>query len=177
MAGGAGPSWLVLWGLRRRSWLVVWGPRRRSSVVVCWAFVAVSGWWCGALVCHSWCWVLVVFHGWRGWALVALFVDGGSGPRRAVSGWWWWCALIGFRVPWCMALATLMVVLSLFEGEGGGWSFVFADAPSIIILHWRPASFPCAVVACPRHVVVPCPPRRCPMSLLLPCPRCNVLLQ
>jgi len=137
VAGGAGPSWLVLWGLCHRSWLVVWGPRRCSSVVVCWAFVAVSGWWCGALVCHLWCWELVIFHGWRGWVLVALFMDGGSGPCHAVSGWWWWCTLIGFRVLRCMALITLMVVLSLFEGEGGGWLFMFADAPSVVVPRWH----------------------------------------
>jgi len=147
MAGGAGPSWLVLWGLRCHSWLVVWGPRHRSSVVVCWAFVAVSGWWCGALVCCSWCWALIAFHGWRGWALVALFVDGGSGPHRTVSGWWWWCTLIDFRAPWCVALATLVVVLLSFEGEGGRWSFVFADTPSVVVPCW------CCVILCRFRVL------------------------
>ena len=137
------------------------------------------------------------------------FMGGGAGglshcswvvvvcPHLAVSGWWWWwCALISFRAPWYMALITVVVVLSLFEGEGGGWSFVFAGAPSVIdvvIQHWHcPASFLCAVVACcpccmslasrvlvvvvcPRCVVVSCPPRRCPVLLLLPCPRCDML--
>ena len=28
------------------------------------------------------------------------------------------------------------VVLSLFEGEGGGWSFVFVGAPSIVVGGW-----------------------------------------
>jgi len=59
------------------------------------------------------------------------FVGGGAGgllhclwvevvcPRLAVSGWWWWwCALIGFCVLWYMALVTVVVVLSPFEGEG-----------------------------------------------------------
>jgi len=180
VAGGAGPSWLVLWGLHCRSWLVVWGPCCRSSVVVCWAFIAVSGWWCGALICHSWCWALVIFHGGRGWALVALFMDGGSGPHHAVSGWWWWYTLIGFCVPWCMALATLVVVLSLFEGEGGGWSFAFVDTPSVVILCWHRvilhhfhvlSSRVLAVSLSPALlVIVPC--RCCCRALIVTC-RCN----
>jgi len=158
MAGGAGPLWLMLWGLCCHSWLVVWGPRRCLSVVVCWAFVAISGWWCGALVCHLWCWVLVVFHGWRGWALVTLFVDGGSGPRHTVSGWWWWCALVSFRVLWCMALATLMVVLSLFEGEGGGWSFVLQTLhPSLSCIG---IVLSCVVSVCCCRMSLPC---HCPL--------------
>jgi len=153
MVGDAGPLWLVLWGLRCHSWLVVWGPCCRSSVVVCWAFVAISGWWCGALVCCLWCWALVIFCGWRGWVLVALFVDGGSGPHRAVSGWWWWCTLISFRAPWCVALVTVVVVLSLFEGEGGGWLFMFVDTPSIVVPRWH-----CVVILHHFHVLssLPC---------------------
>jgi len=126
---------------------------------------------CGALVCCSWCWALIVFCGWRGWVLVALFVDGGSGPCCAVCGWWWWCALVSFCVPWCMVLITChsRVVVRVC-----GCSI--CRHPMLASCR-HPASFPCAVIVCPRHVVVPCPPRCCPMSLLLPCPHCNVLLQ
>jgi len=176
VAGGAGSWWLVLWGLCRHSWLVVWGPHRRSSVVVCWAFVAISGWWCGALVCHSWCWALIIFHGWRAghsshcsWmvvvALVALFLGGGGGAPSLVF------------VPWCVALATLVVVLSLFKGEGGGWSFMFADAPSVVVLHWHRvilhrfcvlSSHVLAMLLSPAlFVIVPC--RCCCRALIVTC--------
>ena len=112
-------------------------------------------------------------------------------PCLAVSGWWWWCALVSFCVPWYVALITVVVVLSPFEGEDGGWLFVFVGAPSIVVIVvqcWHhPVSFLCAVitcpqhcmslalhvlviVVCPRHVVVLCPPHHCPMLLLLLCP-------
>jgi len=80
----------------------------------------------------------------------------GLDTHHIVHGWWW-CALIGFCAAWCVALATVMVVLSLLKGEGGG-SFM-----SLI------------VIMCPCCVVVPCPPHCCPMMLLLLCPHCDVL--
>ena len=113
------------------------------------------------------------------------FVHGGFGPLfavhgvvvvvcpcHAVCGWWWWCTLISFHVAWCVALITVMVVLSSLEGEGGGL-FMSADAPSIIVPHWHPALFPCAVVVCPHsHVssLLSCVPCHCCVSLPCHCP-------
>ena len=51
------------------------------------------------------------------------------------------------------------VVLSPFEGEGGGWSFVFAGAPSVVVvigvvLHrFCVLSSHVVLVVCPRHHV------------------------
>jgi len=106
-------------------------------------------------------WMVVV-------ALVALFLGGGGGAPSLVF------------VPWCMALATLMVVLSLFKGEGGGWSFVFADAPSVVVLCWHHvilrrfrvlSSRVLAMLLSPALlVIVPC--RCCCRALIVTC-RCN----
>jgi len=41
--------------------------------------------------------------------------------------WWWW-TLIVFCAPWCVALVAVLVVISSFEDEGVGSSFVFAGA-------------------------------------------------
>jgi len=125
----------------------------------------------------------------------SLFVGGGAGclshclqvvvvcPHHAICGWWW-CTLIGFHAAWCVALVTVVVVLSSLKGEGGG-SFVSVDAPSVIILCWHPVLFLCAVIACPCscvHSSLSCVPRcrvsslcHCPVMLLLPCPHCDML--
>ena len=122
MAGGAGPLWLVLGGLRRHSWLVVWGPHCRSAVVVCWAFVAVEPLFAihgaghslffvgGGAGCLSHCsWMVVV-------ALVVLFVGGGGGVPSSV---------FVRRGAWSSSLVIR------------GWSFVFVDAPSVVIPCWH----------------------------------------
>jgi len=111
----------------------------------------------------------------RGAGGLSFFVGGGAGgllhcswvvvvcPCLAVSGWWW-CALIGFCAPWYMALVTVVVVLSLFKGEGGGWSFMFAGAPSIIDCI---VSVCCCCMLSSLHVLsITCPHRCC---VFLPC--------
>jgi len=109
------------------------------------------------------------------------------GARRIVRGWWW-CALVspflgggGGGVPLWVFMRR--VVLPPFEGEGGGWSFMFVGTPSVVIIVGV-VSVCChcvssllrvlVVVVCPRHVVVSCPPRHCPVLLSLPCPHCDV---
>ena len=84
-----------------------------------------------------------------------------------------------------MALIAVMVVLSLFKGEGGGWLFMFVGAPSIVIVivqHWH-----CVVlVACPHHRISSS--SSCVLTVLLshailvilpllslPCPHCDML--
>ena len=70
VAGDAGlSSWLVVLGPRRRSWLVVLGPRHRW-----WVVLGPRRQLRVVLL------ALVVFRGWRGWALVALFVGSGGVP-------------------------------------------------------------------------------------------------
>ena len=82
------------------------------------------------------------------------------GARRIVRGWWW-CALVspflgggGGAPSWVF---VCHVVLSPFEGEGGGLSFVFAGAPSVvvvigIVLHrFCVLSSHVILVACPQH--------------------------
>ena len=79
---------------------------------------------------------------------------------------------------WAWLLSFVVVVLSLLEGEGGG-SFVSADTPSVIVPHWRPASFLCAIVAYPRsHVSLSLShvPRHCRVSLPCRCPLPSLLL-
>ena len=129
--------------------------------------------------------MLIIFHGWRCWGLIVLFIGGG-------------CALIslflgggGGGAP--SSVFVCCVVLSPFEGEGW-WVVIHVCRCSIHHCHhWRrPALFLCAVVAChphrmsmalcvliiivcPHRVVVSCPPCRCPVLLSLLCPRCDML--
>jgi len=122
------------------------------------------------------------------------------GARRIVHGWWW-CALVslflggggGGGAP--SSVFMHHVVLSPFEGEGGGWLFVFVGAPSVVVVgvvlhHFcvpshvvlvacpqhcvSSASCVLIVIVCPCHVVVSCPPRHCPVLLSLLCPHCDV---
>jgi len=151
MASGVGPSSLFV-----------------SGVVVWWAFITISGWWCEALICCLWCWALVVFRGWRGWALITLFVDGGSASLCHV-----WVVVVRpcqFSCTWCMALVTVVVVLSSFEGESGRWSFMFVDAPSVIVLHCFCVLSSCvlAVLLSPTLlIIVPC--HCCCHALIVTC--------
>jgi len=110
----------------------------------------------------------------------SLFACGGTGPSFAIcgagpssstaggvagpssffvgggAGCWLHCSWVVVVCPhWfscSMAPITVVVVLSLLEGEGGG-SFMSADTPSVVVLHWRPASFPHAVIVCPHNHV------------------------
>jgi len=98
---------------------------------------------------------------------------------------------------WVVVVVVRPVVLLPFEGEGGGWSFVFAGAPSIVVIvgivlrrfcvlssrvvlvmcprhHMSSALHVLVVVVCPRRVIVSCH-RRCPMLLSLLCPHCDML--
>ena len=115
MAGGAGPSWLVLWGLHRHSWLVVWGPHCQwwcagpllplvaggvgPSNAICGAGHS-SFFMGGGAGCSSHCsWMVVV-------ALVMPFLGGGGAPlsvfmRRGawpLSLSWWSCRHSRVRV-------------------------------------------------------------------------------
>ena len=163
--GTGRPSWLVMLGFHRCLWLVVLGPHRHLHVVVlgpCLLFVVLV----------PRCQLQVVLLG----PCHFLWVEG-LGTGCIVHGWWC-CALIGFHVAW--PPVTIMVVLSSLKGEGCG-SFVSVDTPSVVILHWHPASFLCAVIMCPCshvsssllhvphhcHVSSPC---CCPLpSLLISC--------
>ena len=207
MAGGVGPSSLFVASGEGPSLLFISGGVGPRSPLVCGGVGPSLPFAHGGLgpsfTVHSAGGSLSFVDGAAGGSL--FFMGGGAGgsshclwvvvgcPHLAVSGWWW-CTLISFCAPWYVALITVVVVLSPFKGEGGGWSFVFAGTPSIvdIIQCWhRPASFLCAVVVCHPHrmssasrvlvvvvcphcVVVSCPPCHCPMLLLLPCPRCDV---
>ena len=131
-----------------------------------WALIAICTWWFRALICCSWCWVLIINHRWCCWVLLFFMVEGLGllGACHIVCGWWW-CTLISFHAPWCVALVTIVVVLLLFEGEGGGWLFVFVGTPSIVIVpHW------CCIIVLHRfHVLLSC-------VILLACPHCCVSL-
>jgi len=94
------------------------------------------------------------------------------GARRIVHGWWW-CALVspflgggGGGAP--LWVFVRRVVLSPFEGEGGGWLFVFVGAPSIVIVVGV-ISVCCHRVSSSSHVLGIACPRCCCVSL--PC-RC-----
>ena len=119
---------------------MVWGPHSPCVVL-------------GAC-CHAW----MVLLG----ACCFLWVEV-LGARHIVCGWWW-CALIllflgggGGGAP--LWVFVCHVVLSPFEGEAGGWSFMFAGAPSIvvvigIVLHrFCVLSSHVVLIACPRHRV------------------------
>ena len=147
-----GPCRHLVWG--PRSLCVVLGARRRAWMVL--------------LGAHRFSWVEVL------------------GARRIVHGWWW-CALVlpflgggGGGAP--LWVFVRRVVLSPFEGEGGGWSFMFAGAPSVVIvigviLHrFCVLSSRVVLIACPRCCCVSSPCRCLMPSLLLSllCPRCDV---
>jgi len=112
-----------------------------SFAMWCWALVIVHG-WC--------CWGLVIFRGWRCWGLIILFMGGGGVP---------------------LLVFVCHMVLSPFEGEGGGWLFVFVGTPSIvviigIVLHrFCVLSLHVVLITCPRHCMSSscC----CPMPSLL----------
>jgi len=97
-AGPSSPLVAVVLGSRRSS-VVVWGPRS-PLVVLC----ARRRSWGVLLGARRFSWVEVL------------------GAR-----WWWW-TLVVFRAPWCVALVAVLVVVSSFEDEGVGSSFVFAGA-------------------------------------------------
>jgi len=102
----------VVWGPCRR---LVWGPR--SPCVVLGARRRA---WMVLLGARRFSWVEVL------------------GAHRIVRGWWW-CALVlpflggggGGAPSWVF---VHHVVLLPFKGEGGGWSFVFAGTPSVVIV-------------------------------------------
>jgi len=116
----------------------------------CRALIAIRAWCCGALIVVwfgalircAWCWGLVVFHGWRCWGLVVLFMGGGGVP---------------------LWVFVHHVVLSLFKGEGGGWSFVFAGAPSIVIVG---IILCCFCVLSSRVILITCPQHHVSLSSL-----------
>jgi len=155
-------------GTGRPLWLVVLGPRLPFVVLV-----PCHHWW---VVLVPRCQLQVVLLGphhfsWVEWLGAGCIVCG-----------WWWCALVAPFVNGGGGAPSLVFmwhgrhhcygVLSSLEGEGHG-SFVSADAPSVIVLHWHPASFLCAVIVCPcSHVSlsllhVPC---RCCVSSPCHCP-------
>ena len=85
------------------------------------------------------------------------------GAHRIVRGWWWHALVSlflgggGGGVPSWVFMRR--VVLSPFEGEGGGWSFMFAGAPSVVIVVGIVLHRFCVLllrvilVACPQHGV------------------------
>jgi len=110
---------------------------------------------------------------------LSFFMGGGAGHWSHCS----WVVVVCPHWFLCgMAAITVVVVLSSLEGEGRG-SFMSVDAPSIVVPRWRPASFPCAVVACPHSHVSSssCVPHRCCVSSPCCCPlpssslSCNVV--
>jgi len=106
-------------------------------------------------------------------------VGGVAGPLLffvgGVAGRWShcsWVVVCPCQFSCSMATVTVMVVLSSLKGEGGG-SFMSVDAPSVIVLHWHPASFPCAIVMYPcSHVssLLSCVPHHCRVSSPCRCP-------
>ena len=113
--------------------------------------------------CHAWM-VLLGAHRFS-WVEVL-------GACRIVRGWWW-CALIspflggggGGAPSWVF---VCHVVLSPFEGEGGGWSFVFAGAPSVVVVVGV-ISVCCRRVSSSSHVFGIACPRCCCVSSLCRC--------
>ena len=93
------------------------------------------------------------------------------GARRIVRGWWW-CALVspflggggggGGAPSWVF---MRRVVLSPFKGEGGGWSFVFAGAPSIVVVVDVVSVCCRRMLSSSRVLSIACPHRRCVSSL------------
>ena len=102
--------------------------------------------------------VWMVLLGARGFLWVEVL-----GAHCIVRGWWW-CALVspflggggGGAPSWVF---VHHVVLSPFEGEGGGWLFVFAGTPSVVIVvgvilrRFCVLSSRVVLVTCPWHRV------------------------
>ena len=135
--GRGGQAFVVVWGLHRHLWLVVRGPCLPCVVL-------------GA--CHRSWMVLLGARGWRCWGLITLFVGGVPSPRH------FWVVVVvhphRFSCTMDVALVTVVVVLSPFEGEGGGWSFMFAGTPSIIVVivvqhHFCVLSLHVVLIVCP----------------------------
>jgi len=89
------------------------------------------------------------------------------GARCIVHGWWW-CALIllflgggGGGAP--LWVFVCRVVLSPFEGEGGAWSFMFAGAPSVVVVIGVALRRFCVLSL--RVLGIACPHRHCVSSL------------
>jgi len=92
------------------------------------------------------------------------------GARHIVRGWWWWCALVspflggggGGAPSWVF---MRRVVLLPFEGEGGGWLFVFAGTPSIVVIVGIVSVCCRRVSSLSRVLGIACPRRHCVFSL------------
>ena len=90
---------------------------------MCWAFVAHRS----SVVVWGPCSLFVVLgthrHSWG----VLLGTRRFSWVEVLGAQWWWW-TLVVFCALWCMALVAVLVVLSSFEDEGVGSSFMFVGA-------------------------------------------------
>jgi len=139
ISGGVGPcSLLVCGGVGPSSPFMpgAVGP----SFTVCGAGGS-SSWVDSAAGAHCFLWVEVL------------------GARRIVCRWWWYALVSPFLGGVPSWVFVCHVVLLPFEGEGGGWSFVFAGAPSIVVIigvvlhHFCVLSSRVILVACPWHHV------------------------
>jgi len=179
--GGVGPSLLFIsGGVGPHS---PWVHGGVGPLLLFMVLGAHRHWWVMLGTCHF-LWVVLLgahhFCGWRGWALVTLFVGGGG--------------VHSSRCLWVVVVHPCQFSCTMVHGPHhccggpvivGGWGLWVDVRGCRHSIHWHPTLalchcpvlFPCPVITCPHHVIVPSPPCHCPISLLLPCPRCDVSLQ